>query len=71
MSSTVVVVAFEIIEFSSQVARIPKRGLIQVFAPYGADNPFDERAGYGGIGNRLDFSNIQYSQVGLPAVALE
>ena len=52
----VVVLAFEIIEFSSQVARIPERGLIKVFAPDGADNSFDERVGYRGIGNRLDFS---------------
>jgi len=46
MCSMVVVVVFEIIEFSCQVERIPERGLIKAFTSDGANNPFDERVGH-------------------------
>lgn len=68
MRATVVVVAFEIIEFFSQVARIPERHVIQILTPDGANNPLDERVGHWDVRNRLDFIHFQYSQVGLPTM---
>ena len=67
----VVVVLPEVIEFSCQVERTPERGVIKELTPDGADDPFDERVGRWGVGNRLDFFHIQYSQVGLPTVTCE
>ena len=67
----VVVVLPEVIEFSCQVERTPERGVIKELTPDGADDPLDERVGRWGVGNRLDFSHIQYSQVGLPTVTCE
>ena len=56
---------------SCQVERIPERVVIKVLRPEGANNPFDERVRHRNIGNRLDFSHIQNSQIGLPAVTCE
>jgi len=45
--------------------------VIKVFTPDCTNDPLDERMGHRGIGYRLDFAHVQYSQVRQPAMAFE
>ena len=68
MRALAVVVVIEFVKFPCQVERISKWHVVKVFAPDGANNPFDERVGHWGGRNRFDLLHFQYSQVSLPAM---
>ena len=44
-------VGFERVELSLKILRVPVEDMVEIFAPDGADEPFDERMRYGHIGH--------------------
>ena len=71
MRSVVVVVGFEIVEFSREVKRIPERNVVQILTSDSANHPFYDRVGHWGVRYRLNFAHFQDSQVGLPSMGFE
>ena len=66
-----VVVGPEIIKLSRQIKRIPERRVIKMLTSDGADNPLDKRVRHWGVGYGLDFTDLQNSQIRLPAMRFE
>ena len=66
-----VVVAFEELQLSLQVRRVPVQQLVQALLSDGSDESFDERMGQRNTRYGVDRFNVQDPQVGLPAVELE
>jgi hypothetical protein len=68
VNAVAVVIVLELIQLALKVGPIPEEHLIQVLAPNRADQPFDERMRNWGVRNRLDLLDLEYAQVGEPAV---
>ena len=66
-----VVVALEVSELSLKVARVPEQNVVEKLSPSRADQPFNEGMRDRDVGNRFDFVDFQYPQIGLPAMKLE
>jgi hypothetical protein len=59
MDAIHVVVVFERLQFSLQVARGPKEQTIQILAAEGRDEPFNEWMRLGNLGHRLHPFHVQ------------
>jgi hypothetical protein len=66
MHAMLVVVALKFEEPSLEISRGPEQHAIQTFAPYGPDQPFDDRVGTRHGRHRLDLLDVEDSQVRLP-----
>src|SRR6202795_2236835 len=51
-----------------QIGYVPEEDAVEIFSANGADQPFDERMRNGRVRNRLDLLDLEYAQVGEPAV---
>jgi hypothetical protein len=54
-----VVVLLELDELPLEISRGPEQQAIQTFAPYGPDQPFDDRVGARHVWHRLDLEDPQ------------
>jgi len=63
-----VVVNFVAVELPFEIALVPKQSLIEVLAPYGADQSLDERMRTGRAGNGLDLIDLKDPKIRLPAL---
>jgi len=54
-----VVVLLELDELPLEISRSPEQEAIQIFAPHGSNQPFDDRMGARHVRYRLDFLNVQ------------
>src|SRR4249920_2641954 len=68
MNAMRVVILSELSQLARQVHRVPEKHPIQVLTPERADQPLNERVGDRSVRNRLDFLDLEYAQVGEPAV---
>jgi hypothetical protein len=59
-----VVIIRECVQLSPQVDRVPEEHPIQVLAPDGADQPFDERMQSPHVLKRLDLPDPKHAEVG-------
>ena len=66
MRAMLVVVPLELDELPLEISRGPEHQAIQTFAPYGPDQPFDERVGTRHVRHRLDLPDVEDPQVRLP-----
>jgi hypothetical protein len=66
MRAMLVVVLLEVDELPLEISSGPEQQAIQTFAPYGSNQPFDDRMGERHVRDRLDFSNVEDPQVRLP-----
>jgi len=66
-----VVVGGESIQLTMKVEAIPEEGLVEILAPKGSDEPLDERMRARREGDRLEFLDVQYSQIRSPAMKPE
>ncbi|MFT5394401.1 MAG: hypothetical protein ACI8PT_004612 [Gammaproteobacteria bacterium] len=71
MNALSVVLELEVGEFWLKVARVSKQNVIEKLSPSGANQPFNEGMRNPDVGNRFDFVDFQYPQVGLPAMKLK
>ena len=63
-----IVIAAERFELARQVERIPEQHPIENLTPNGTDQPLDERMRGRGVGCRFNFLDVEYPQIGKPAV---
>jgi hypothetical protein len=63
-----VVITFVAVELPFKIALIPKRSLIEIFAPDSPDQSLDESMRAGCAGNELDLINLKYPKVRQPAL---
>ena len=56
------------IQLPHQIRYVPEEDAVEIFSANGADQPFDERMRNGRVRNRLDLLDLEYAQVGEPAV---
>ena len=68
MNALVVVIIRESVQLSRQVDRIPEKHAVQVLAPDRPDQALYEGMRDRGVWNRLDLIDLEYTQVGEPAV---
>ena len=66
MRAMVVEVGFEIQQLVFEIGGCPEQRAIQALPAEGADQPLHEWMGQRNVGHRLDFSNLQDSQIGVP-----
>jgi hypothetical protein len=66
MRAMLVVVLLELDKLPLEISRGPEQQAIQTFAPYGPNQPFDDRMGARHVRHRLDFSGVEDPQVRLP-----
>jgi hypothetical protein len=66
MRAMLVVVLLELEELPLEISRGPEQYPIQTLAPYGPNQPFDDRMGARCVRHRLDFSDVKDPQVRLP-----
>src|SRR5207244_11253326 len=63
-----VVIISEFSQLPHEVGAVPEKYLIQILAPNGADQPFDERMRNRHIRKRLDLLDLEDAEVGEPTV---
>ncbi len=63
-----VVVILKITQLFFQIAPVPEKSLVQVFAPDGADEPLGEGMRYRHIGNGINRLNFTNSEIRPPLV---
>jgi hypothetical protein len=56
------------LQLPRQIDHVPEEHAIEIFSANRADQPFDERMRNGRVRNRLDLLDLEYAQVGEPAV---
>jgi hypothetical protein len=66
MRAMLVVGLLELDELPLEIRRGPEQQSIQTFAPYGPNQPFDDRMGGRYVRHRLDFTDGKDPQVRLP-----
>ena len=59
MRAMLVVVLLELEELPLVISRNPEQYPIQTLAPYGPNQPFDDRMGTRDVGHRLDFPDVE------------
>jgi len=59
MCAMLVGVLLELDELPLEISRGPEQEAIQVFAPHGSNQPFDDRMGARHVRHRLDCLNVQ------------
>lgn len=68
MNAVSVVIVPKGIQLPFQIGCRPKQNLIEILAPDGPDQPFDEGMRDRYVWYRFNLLNTQYLQVGLPSV---
>ena len=68
MHALLVVIVAEYFRRARQVERVPEKHLIEDLAPDRANQPFDGRMRDRDVGHRFYFLDVEYPQVGKPAV---
>jgi len=63
-----VVVILKLLELLFQIASVPEKNLVQVFASYGADEPLGERMRYRHIGNGFNLVSFPNPEIRSPLV---
>ena len=71
MHAVLVVIDPELFQLALQIDRIPKEQSVKIFSANGTDHPFDKRMRNRDVRNRLDLIDLEYPQVGQPAVEAE
>ena len=71
MSTSLVVVLLEVIEFSLKIGAGPERRVIEQLTSDCADQSLDERMRQRNVRDGLDLADIKYAQIGFPAVEFE
>jgi len=66
MRAMLVVVLLELDELPLEIRSRPEQHAIQTLAPYGPNQPFDDRMGARHVRHRLDFLDVEDPQVRLP-----
>jgi hypothetical protein len=61
-----VVVPLELDALSLEISVCPELQVVQIFAPYGPNQPFDDRMGARHVRHRLDFPDVEDPHVRLP-----
>jgi hypothetical protein len=59
MRAMLVVVPLELDKFLLEISRSPEQQAIETFAPYGANQPFDDRVGARHVRHGLDFLDVE------------
>ena len=63
MNAMGVEIDLELVELAFQVHGIPEEHAIDVFAPEGSDQPFNEWVRHWGVRNRLNLIDLEHPQV--------
>ena len=71
VDTPLVVIGSESIQLPAQVEAVPEEGLVEILAPKGSDEPRDERVRARHEGDRLDFLDVENSQIRSPAMKAE
>ena len=71
MAAMAVVEIFKAVQLSPQVTCIPEEYTIQIFSPDCADQSFHKRMRYWHVRHGLDFRDLEYPKIGLPAMEAE
>ena len=66
MNAMGVEIRLELVELALQVHGIAEEYAIEVFAPEGSDQSFNERMRHPGVRNRLDPIDLEHAYVGEP-----
>jgi hypothetical protein len=66
MRAMLVGVLLELDELPLEISGRPEQHAIQTFAPYGPNQPFDDRMGARHVRHRLDFPDIEVPQIRPP-----
>jgi hypothetical protein len=71
VDTPLVVIGGESIQLPMQVEAVPEEGLVEILAPKGSDEPLDERMGARHERDRLEFLDVQNSQIRSPTMKPE
>ncbi|MDB6158845.1 MAG: hypothetical protein JWO04_2551 [Gammaproteobacteria bacterium] len=71
VDTPLVVVGGESIQLAMEVEAVPEEGLVEILAPKGSDEPLDERMRARHEGDRLEFLDVENSQIRSPAMKPE
>lgn len=71
VDSPFVVIGSKSIQLPTQVEAIPEKGLVEILAPKRSDEPLDERMRSRYEGDRLDFLDVEKSQIRSPTMEPE
>jgi hypothetical protein len=68
VNALLVVIGGESIQLAMQVEAVPKECVVEILAPKSADQPFDERMRLRHEGDRLQFLDVEDSQIRPPSM---
>ena len=71
MAAVIVIEILEAPQFSPQVSSIPEEYTIEIFSPDRANQSFHKRMRYWQVRHGLDFRDLEYSKISLPAMESE
>ena len=71
MDASLVVIASESIQLPIQVETVPEECLVEILAPKGSDEPLDERVRSRHERDRLEFLDVENSQIRSPTMKAE
>jgi hypothetical protein len=71
VDTPLVVIGGESIQLPMEVEAVPEEGLVEILAPKGSDEPLDERMRARHEGDRLDFLDVENSQISSPTMKPE
>jgi hypothetical protein len=71
MDTPLVVIGGESIQLSTQVETVPEEGLVEILAPKSSDESLDERMRTRHKRDRLQFLDVQNSQIRSPTMKPE
>ena len=71
MAALMIVEFFEVMQFSPQVTSAPEWHMVEILSPDCADESFHERVREWYMGHSLNFSDLEYSKIGLPPMETE
>ncbi len=71
VNAPLVVIGSESIQLAMQVESVPEKGLVEILAPKGSDQPLDERMRARHEGDGLEFLDVENSQIRPPVMKPE
>ena len=71
MNALGIVLAGESIQLAMKIEAVPEENLVEILAPKGSDEPLDERMRARYEGDRLEFLDVENSQIRSPAMKPE
>jgi len=71
VDTSLVVIIGESNQLAMKVETVPEEGLVEILAPKGSDQPLDERMRVRREGDRLEFLDVEDSQIRSPAMKPE